>query len=189
MKSNDYLSTYPAARGIPAAVLLATMALASPAGAASVDRGQDFMAVGKLPAYVILAEATLAKATGPATAVKPSKVDRVEARIKDLHAKLNITPAQEQQWNTVTQVMRDNAIKMDALTAARSENAKIMSAIDNLKSYGEIAELHEDGIKKFIPVFTDLYDSMSVGQKKDADVIFRSYGHQKASDNTVLKND
>ena len=49
------------------------------------------------------------------TPAKVSKVDRTEAHIKDLQAKLKITPAQEELWNKVTQVMRDNAKTMDAL--------------------------------------------------------------------------
>ena len=124
--------------------------------------------------------ATIAFASGPVIAAKASSEDRVEARIKDMHAKLKITKAQEDQWAKVAQVMRDNGKKMDALTQARFEKAKTktMTAIDDLKSYGEITGAHEDGIKKFIPVFTTLYGSMSDAQKKDADALFRNAGQK-----------
>src|SRR5450830_466622 len=111
MKRTSHQFTYAAARALAAAVLLATIAFA--------------------PAPVFAAKAV---------ATKASSEDRVEARVKDMHAKLKITKAQEDQWAKVTQVMRDNAKKMDALTQARFDKAKTMTAIDDLKSYGEITD-------------------------------------------------
>jgi periplasmic protein CpxP/Spy len=110
---------------------------------------------------------------------RTSKVDRVEARIKDLHAGLKITSAQEDQWNKVTQVMRDNAKIMDALNQARFEKAKDMSAVEDLKSYSEVAQAHADELKNFIPVFEELYAGMSDDQKKAADILFRHGSHKK----------
>jgi hypothetical protein len=117
---------------------------------------------------------------GQATVRKASKVDRVEARIKDLHTRLNIAPTQEELWNNVTQVMRDNAKTMEALIKSRSTNAKTMTALDDLKSYSEIAEAHADGLKKFIPVFEPLYAGMSDAQKKNADTLFHHHGRTKS---------
>jgi len=142
------------------------------------------VAAATLRAPVMLAQATPAPAATtqmPATASKASTVDPVEARIKDLHARLKITPAQEDLWNNVTQVMRENAKTMDALRKARSEKAQTMTAVEDFKTYGEITEVHADGIKKFVPVFSALYDSMSDAQKKNADTIFRRGPAQKAS--------
>jgi hypothetical protein len=137
-----------------------------------------------LLAFVVLASPSLSRAASPkpspASAVTTSKVDRVEARIKELHTVLNITPAQEELWNNVTQVMRDNAKTMDALITAKSKNAKTMTAVDDFKSYGEITQTHADGIKKFIPVFEALYASMSDAQKKNADIVFENRGHTKS---------
>ena len=126
--------------------------------------------------------ATIAFGSGPAIAAKASDADRVEARIKDMHAKLKITQAQEDQWAKVTQVMRDNAKSMDALTQARSEHSKTMTAVDDLKSYAEITDAHADGIKKFTPVFATLYAEMPDAQKKEADTLFR-HGTRKMSKN------
>lgn len=112
------------------------------------------------------------------TMAKVSKVDRTEARIKDLHARLKITPAQEDLWNKVTEVMRDNAKTMDALNQARSEKAKSLTAVEDLQSYSEVAQAHADGLKNFIPVFAELYAGMSDDQKKDADNLFRHGGHR-----------
>jgi hypothetical protein len=101
---------------------------------------------------------------GPATAPKASRADRVEARINELHTKLGITPEQEDLWKNVAQAMRDNAQTMETLTKARTANAKTMTAIDDLKSYGEIAEAHADGIRKFVPVFEAPYTTILTRQ-------------------------
>ena len=124
--------------------------------------------------------ATIAFASGPAIAAKVSDQDRVEMRIKDMHAKLKITQAQEDQWHKVTEVMRASAKAMDTLTQARFEHAKTMTAVDDLKSYGEITDAHADAIKKFTPVFATLYTGMSDAQKKDADEMFRRGNHKMA---------
>jgi protein CpxP len=117
---------------------------------------------------------TLAFAPGMVLAAgKDAHQDRVEQRINDMHAKLKITPEEEAQWATITQVMRDDAKNMDTLTQARKDRANDMTAVDDLKSYGEITQAHADGIKKLTPVFADLYASMSDEQKKMADNFFR----------------
>ena len=115
---------------------------------------------------------------------RTSKVDRTEARIKDLQARLKITPAQEDLWNKVTQVMRDNAKTMEALHQARIEKAKTMTTVEDLKSYSEITQAHADGLKNFIPVFEALYGGMSDDQKKDADTLFRYGSHRKSKSKT-----
>lgn len=103
---------------------------------------------------------------------------RVEVRIKDMHDKLKITAAQEEQWAKVEQAMREDAKVMDALTQTRADHAKDMTAIDDLKSYGEITAAHADGIKKLTPLFAVLYDGMSDTQKKEADALFRHGDHE-----------
>src|ERR1035437_3947231 len=133
-----------------------------------------YAAARALAAAVLVA--TIAFAPGPGFAAKASSEDRVETRIKDMHGKLKITQAQEDQWAKVAQVMRDNEKTIEPLIKARVENAKTMTAVDDLKSYAEITDAHADGIKKFTPVFETLYASMSDAQKKEADVLFRRGG-------------
>ena len=118
-----------------------------------------------------------AGAHSPRAATTTSRVDRVEDRITMLHATLNITPAQEELWTNVTQVMRDNARTMDALTTARVDQAKTMNAVEDLKSYTEITKAHTEGLTKFLPAFEALYASMSDAQKAEANTMFR--GHQR----------
>ena len=123
--------------------------------------------------------ATLVFAPGIALAIdKDAHEDRTELRIKDIHAKLKITSMQEEQWAKVAQAMLDDAKTMDALTQNRIDHAKDMTAVDDLKSYGEIADAHANGIKKLTPVFAALYADMSDVQKKEADALFREGDHK-----------
>ena len=55
-----------------------------------------------------------------------------------------------------------------------------MTAVDDLKSYSEIADAHADGLKKFTPAFEPLYAGMSDAQKKSADTLFRQHKHTKS---------
>ena len=123
--------------------------------------------------------ASLAFAPGMVLAAdKDAHTDNAELRIKNMHDKLQITAAEEGQWTAVAQAMRDNAKAMDTLTQARVSHAKDMTAVDDLKSYGEITEAHADGIRKLTPAFSALYTSMSDEQKKVADALFR-HGENK----------
>jgi periplasmic protein CpxP/Spy len=118
--------------------------------------------------------------SGPAAAAPAAsgtRVARVEAHIKRLHDELKISPAQEEQWGKVAQVMRDNAANTDALIRKRMEAINTMSAVDDLKSYGDLAQAHADGIKSLEAAFEPLYASMSDAQKKTADEAFRQRSH------------
>ena len=97
---------------------------------------------------------------------------RLEDRIKTLHEKLGITNEQEEAWAEVAQTMRDNEATTAALIKERHENAKDMTAIDDLHSYEAITQSHADGIKRLITVFEPLYDDMSDNQKVAADEAF-----------------
>ena len=139
-----------------------------------------FHATARLVATAALL-ATIAMAPVVAAAAdKDAHEDRVELRVTSMHAKLKITQAQETQWAKVAQAMRDDAKRMDELTQTRMDHAKDMTAVDDLKSYGEISQSHADGIKQLTPVFADLYTSMSDAQKKEADALFRHGGPDHA---------
>ena len=132
--------------------------------------GMRMMAAAALAASLAIAPMAVRAAD------RDAHEDRAEKRAKDMHAKLKITPAQEEMWGKVSQAMRDNAKSLDNLSQAHVEHAKGMSAVDNLKSYGELADAHADGVRKLMPAFSALYASMSDRQKREADALFsRSY--------------
>jgi len=151
--------TYRTARAAgAAATLLGAIVLAGPSFAAS----------GEMLAQASSQHAMAAPASE--SAQSPSAVD---AHIRELHKKLHITEAQKPQWDALTQVMRDNAQAMTSLQKERAADAQAMSAVDVVKSYSVVIQAHEDGMKKFIPPFEALYNTMSDAQKKSADALFR----------------
>ncbi|MGA7760475.1 MAG: Spy/CpxP family protein refolding chaperone [Candidatus Binataceae bacterium] len=112
----------------------------------------------------------------PATtepAMAAAKADPVEAHIKELHNKLHITAAKQTQWDSLVQVMRDNAKAMTDLQKQRGQDASAMTAVDAIKSYQAVIAAHEAGMAKFVPAFQALYNSMSSAQKETADSMFR----------------
>jgi hypothetical protein len=112
-------------------------------------------------------------------ATMKSPADRnaeVEKHIADLHAKLNITPAEQSQWDAVAATMRDNANELDQAIDKREAHA---TAIEDLTAYGDVVQAHADGIKKLAKAFSSLYASMSDDQKKVADGVFVHHGHDE----------
>jgi hypothetical protein len=100
--------------------------------------------------------------------------ERVEGRIKELHAQLHITPAEEPQWNEFAQVMRENARDMDQAFMQRAQQYSTMNAVQNMQSYEQISEQHAQLVQKLIPAFQKLYDGMPDQQKRLTDQVFRA---------------
>ncbi len=177
------LFTHRAARVTTAAAsLLGAIVFASPLFAASGDLSQA-AAAKPHAALEILAQASSAEPMS-APAPEPAGIKSIEARITELHKKLHITDAQKTQWDNLAQVMRDNAKAMVDLEQQRAAETKSMTAVDVVKSYASVIEAHEAGMKKFIPAFEDLYNSLSDAQKKAADALFRSRAKRSAAKET-----
>jgi hypothetical protein len=117
--------------------------------------------------------------SGSSTKVRRSHLERTEARIKDLQDALKITAEQQGLWNALTQVMKDNAKTLEGLAKARADKSKDMNAVEDLKSYNQFVQTQAEGLKKYIPAFEALYNSMSDEQKKNADVLFKLGRHGK----------
>jgi hypothetical protein len=134
----------------------------------------------------LFANATLAFAQAGKTekakvmpATKISAVEHTEAQIKLIQDALVITETQKELWNNLTQVMRENAKDMDALTIERRETVKSMNAVDHMKFHRLTTEAHLKQMNKFLPPFEALYASMSDDQKKITDSIFRTGKYAK----------
>lgn len=97
---------------------------------------------------------------------------RSETRIRRLHDKLEIAAAQEALWAPVAQVMRDNEATFRTTLTERTSDMKSSTAVNDLKAFQVIADHHSAGLKKFIPVFETLYQSLPAAQQKRADRIF-----------------
>ena len=117
---------------------------------------------------------------------RTSAIEHTEAQIKQLQGALNITEAQKELWNNLTQVMRENAKDMDALTDSlrkeRAESTKTMNAVEHMKLHSQITAAHSEQLEKFIPPFEAFYSSMSDEQKSITDKIFQTgtYGKSKS---------
>jgi protein CpxP len=155
--------------GIAAATVLGAALLAVPG--ASAQQGTQ------TPTQM----APAATPSAPHSTARAPRADRVEARIKTLHAQLKITPDEEPLWNNVAQVMRENARTIDQLASERSAKRTGMTAIDNLRSYEEIADAHAAEMKKLVPAFEALYAKMSDTQKKTADAVFNQRQRARAA--------
>ena len=110
--------------------------------------------------------------------------ERVERRIKELHAQLRITPAQQPQWDQFAEVMRENAREMDQAFQQRAQLFETMNAVQNMQSYERIAEEHAQRLQKLVPAFENLYNAMPDQQKRLADQVFRANAERRAQQAT-----
>ena len=113
--------------------------------------------------------------------VKPAEphnmAGKIEQRITELHARLQISPAQKAQWDQFADVMRENARGTDQTFARRIEAMPTMTAPENMASYAKVAVRHGEEMQKLVPAFQALYDVMSDNQKRTADQVFRDDAH------------
>ncbi|MBN3789727.1 Spy/CpxP family protein refolding chaperone [Burkholderia sp. Ac-20353] len=123
------------------------------------------------------AQPVAATASAPSAAQRAAGHEaRIEERITYLHNQLKITPAQEPQWKTFADTMRENGETMGRLYRARM-GSHSASAIDDMKQYAELAQANADGAKKLADAFRPLYASFPADQKAIADTTFRSWMH------------
>ncbi|MBN3747871.1 Spy/CpxP family protein refolding chaperone [Burkholderia sp. Se-20373] len=123
------------------------------------------------------APATTAAASAPSAEQRAARHEaRVEQRIKYLHDQLKITSAQEPQWKTFADTMRDNGDTMGRLYRERMAKHDV-SALDDMKQYAELSQANADGAKKLADAFAPLYESFPADQKALADTTFRSWLH------------
>jgi protein CpxP len=123
---------------------------------------------------------SVATTSGPSTAkadVGHNMAAKIEQRITDLHTRLQISPAQQPQWDQFTQVMRDNARDMDQTFQHRVQTLPGMTATENMQSYAQVSMAHAQDMQKLVPAFQALYGTMSDNQKRITDQVFRDDAH------------
>ena len=106
--------------------------------------------------------------------------DAVEQRVRSLQAELRITDAQMPQWSGFAQAMRDSAASTDNLFRQRASTAQSMNALDNMKSYAQVARAYADNTEKLSASFEALYGVLSDQQKQTIDTLFRQQATQSA---------
>jgi len=106
--------------------------------------------------------------------------ETIDQRIASLHEELKITPAEETDWKTVAQTMRDNVDAMETLSKEKQAQSEAgMTAVEDLQTYSAFAEAHVEHLKKLTSVFKTLYDAMPEQQKKLADQVFARSRHEE----------
>jgi LTXXQ motif family protein len=133
-----------------------------------------FAAVGMLGCATIAASPQTAAAGMPpevllVQAQPPAQPPNVEANIASLHQRLQITPAQEAQFNAVANVMRQNA-RAEASAPQPPANA---SAVDHLRAEVQYDDMELAGMKRLLPALEALYAVLSPTQRQTADALFR----------------
>lgn len=96
-----------------------------------------------------------------------------DQRIQALRAQLHITEAQTPQWNAFAQAMRTNATSTDTLFRQRASAAASMNAVDNMKSYAQVARAYADNTQALATAFEALYGVLDPQQKQTVDTLFR----------------
>ncbi len=135
-----------------------------------------FAAVAATPPAADPAAAPTTAKTQPAGA--HNRAENIAQRLTDLHAQLNITPAQQVPWDQFTAVMRENAQMMAVALQQRSKVLPTMTAAENMQSHAEIANAYAQEMGKLVPAFQAVYATMSDTQKHTADQVFRDGPHR-----------
>jgi hypothetical protein len=118
----------------------------------------------------------------PQTAANaPSPQAAADQRIQTLRAQLHITDAQSPQWTAFAQTMRDNATSTDDLFRKRAGTAATMSALDNMKSYAQVARAYADNTQALATAFEALYGVLTEQQKQTIDTLFRQEAAKTAA--------
>jgi periplasmic protein CpxP/Spy len=97
----------------------------------------------------------------------------VEPEITELRDRLHITPAQQPQFDAFAEIMRKNAQELDTLMQQKSPTA---NAVDDMRFYLQFTQAQAEGLKRLLPAFQALYDSLSDQQKRAADSVMGNAG-------------
>ena len=116
---------------------------------------------------------TPAASKSPGAKAKPAPAgprDEVEQEITELRDRLHITPAQQQQFDAFAETLRKNAQELDALMHEKGQKPSA-NAVEDMRFYLQFTEAQAEGLKRLLPVFQALYDSLSDPQKRAADSV------------------
>jgi periplasmic protein CpxP/Spy len=142
---------------------------------------KSWLALGMLLAPLALPAGAFAQtAAPPPQAAAPSHggPESVDAYIDQMHAMLQITPAEQADWDTFAQVMRQGSAGMHQAFEQRGGALATMSAVQNMQSYADLAMQHAKDMQALAAAFQTLYAAMPPAQQQNADAVFRNwYAH------------
>ena len=150
------------ALGLAGALLSLPLGVAG-IGAAAADTAQFQLAQGASAPQ---------RPPGKPPEAAPAQGNEIESQITDLQKKMRITTAQQPLFDAFTQVMRQNAQALDAVMRQQEQKSGT-TAVDDLRVSAQLAEAEAEGLKRLLPAFQSLYDSLPDPQKRLADAAMR----------------
>jgi hypothetical protein len=100
-----------------------------------------------------------------------SGASHIEGRLAFLKAELKIADAQAPQWNAFADTVRDNAKSMAEAHQSTISSGAAMTLPERLALEEKALTAHLEALKKTASALDELYDTLSVDQKKIADEI------------------
>jgi protein CpxP len=99
--------------------------------------------------------------------------DRVEAQLGEIKKRLNITAAQQSQFDQFASTVKQNAQAMEALMQKAGQSAE-RNAVEGLRTAADFAQTEADNLKRLVPALDALYASFTDQQKRTADQLFNT---------------
>jgi protein CpxP len=121
-----------------------------------------------------------APADVPPGATSPTEPTKVDKRITQLHAALQITPDEEVQWREFADVMRNNTRERNRSQQQREAQFANLNAMENMESFVQVAREHAEELQRLATAFQALYAAMPDEQKKVADQVLRNIAAKRA---------
>lgn len=93
----------------------------------------------------------------------------MQQRLRQLHDRLAITPAQRPQWDAVVATLRDNAQALRASPAGRALRTGQMNAPEELRAAADLERQRAEAMQRMIGPVDTLYAALSPEQRQVAD--------------------
>jgi Spy/CpxP family protein refolding chaperone len=144
---------------------------------------KSWLALAALLAPLALPAGAFAQTAAPAPAPQAAAPSHggpegVDAYVDQMHTMLQITPAEQAEWDKFAEVMRQGAAGMHQAFQARGAALPTMTAVQNMQSYADLAAQHAKDMQALAAAFQTLYAAMPPAQQQNADAVFRDwYAH------------
>ncbi|MGE3279660.1 MAG: Spy/CpxP family protein refolding chaperone [Alphaproteobacteria bacterium] len=112
-----------------------------------------------------------AQKPGAATRQTAPASDPVDAKLAEIKQRLNITAAQQPQFESFANVVKQNAQAMEVLMQKAQKDAR-QNAVESLRMAASFAQTEADNLKRLVPALETLYASLLEQQKQTADRLF-----------------
>jgi len=173
-----HAAPFPFVRTLTLATLIAGASLAVPLLPAHAAPGST----ASVPGTTAPAAQITPPGTTPGAGAAEERHETVGQRISELHAALKITPTEQAKWTAVARVMRANAADQQKLVAAmKVRRSGSVTALEDLETYQKFVRARAAGLHRLIPAFASLYHAMPAAQRKNADLVFATFGRKHAA--------